>query len=246
VVEKPIETVHPIDAVVSNFVDAARSAFSESLVSAVLYGSAAEGKLRKTSDVNLVLVVREFDRDAADRLREPLRLARAAARVTVMFLLESEIDAAVGAFAVKFDDILHRRRVVFGSDPFAGRSVPRAAAIARLNQVLLNLGIRLREAYVSRALREEQLALVVADAAGPLRAAAAALLELEGTRAAAPKQALEEVAQSLGGERRREALANVSRAREEGRLEPGVAGTTLFALVDLAREMRARLSRLAP
>ena len=52
------------------------------------------------------------------------------------------------------------------------------ASIIRLKQTLLNLTLRLREAYVSRSLREEQLIATVADTAGPLRACAATLLEL--------------------------------------------------------------------
>ena len=235
-----------VESIVDDFVKAARAAFGDDLGAAVLYGSAAEGKLRKTSDVNLLLVLSKFERERADHLREPLRLARLSVRLTVMLLLDSEIEGALEAFAVKFDDILHRRRVLFGVDPFEGRSVSRSASIVRLNQVLLNLSLRLREAYVARGLREDALALVVADAAGPLRASAAALLELEGGAAGSPKEALERVAPSLGVARWRETLDALSQAREEGHLPEGVAGAVLFGLVDLALAMRAQVLRLAP
>jgi hypothetical protein len=72
-----------------------------------------------------------------------------------MFLLATEVPAAMEAFAAKFADVLRRRRVLFGDDPFAGRTIPRAAEIARLRQVLLNLILRLRAAYVSDGDREE-------------------------------------------------------------------------------------------
>ncbi len=55
-----------LDAVV----DAARRAFGDDLRSIVLFGSAAEGRLRATSDVNLMLVLRRFLADM-----ESLRLA---------------------------------------------------------------------------------------------------------------------------------------------------------------------------
>jgi hypothetical protein len=93
---------------------------------------------------------------------------------------------------------------------------------------------------VSRSLSEEQLALVVADAAGPLRASAAALLELEGAPAPSPKEALVRVAASLGEARWGEALGHLSRARETARLPPGAAAATLFGLIDLAAAMRVR------
>ena len=82
-----------------------------------------------------------------------------------MILLESEIPAAAEAFAEKFSDILRRRRVLHGSDPFAGVSISREAAIGRLRQVCLNMVLRLREQYALRSLREEQAARAVADAA---------------------------------------------------------------------------------
>src|SRR5439155_13206272 len=118
-----------VEKILGEFGDRTTAAFGGDLRSAIVYGSAAEGSLRKTSDVNLLLVLAAFERERADRLREPLRLARAAIRLTVIFLLESEIESAVQAFAVTFDDILHRRRVILGADPFATLSIPRAASI---------------------------------------------------------------------------------------------------------------------
>src|SRR6185295_2756121 len=110
--------------------------------SVVLYGSGAEGQLRPTSDVNVMIVLTEFDRKRVDALREPLRIAHAAIKLTAMFLLESEIAAASESFAVKFSDILRRRRVLVGSDPFQGISITRQAEITRLKQVLFNLQLR--------------------------------------------------------------------------------------------------------
>ena len=175
-----------VERVLREFVDATREAFGPELRAVVLYGSAAEGRLRPTSDVNVVVVLAAFDRARADRLREPLRLAQAAVRLTAMFLLESEIGPAVEAFAVKFADLGRRRRVLYGADPFARLAIGRPAEAARLTQVLLNLVLRLRAAYLLRGLREEQLARVVADAAGPLRSCAATLIGLESPPGAAP------------------------------------------------------------
>ena len=148
------------------FVESASTALGSTLRSVVLFGSAAEGRLRPTSDVNVILVLRAFDIDRMDKLREPLRLAAVAARVAPMFVLESELAAAEAAFAVKFMDIGHRRRVLYGDDPFVALEIPRAATIARLRQVLLNLLLRLRERYVSLSLDEDRLALVLANSRG--------------------------------------------------------------------------------
>ena len=45
----------------SEFTAAAQQAFADDLVSVVLLGSAAERRLRATSDVNVVLVLRRAD-----------------------------------------------------------------------------------------------------------------------------------------------------------------------------------------
>jgi predicted nucleotidyltransferase len=233
----------PVEQALGAFLDASREAFGPALRSVALYGSAAEGRLRATSDVNVLLVLSSFEKEAVDRLREPLRVAAAMVRLEPMFVLESELEAAASAFASKFADIKRRRRILHGDDPFAGLEVPRHAEIARLEQELLNLTLRMRALYAERSLREEQLALVVADMAGPLRAAAAALLELEGKPAASPKQALEAVAGSLAPDFA-DALATLSNAREKRTLPAGVAGPTLFQLMDLARRMRPRVEAL--
>lgn len=233
-----------VTRVLDGFVDAARAALGSDLTSIVLYGSAAEGRLRKTSDLNVIVVLAAFDPAKVDELREPLRTAHAAVALEAMFLLEAEIPAAVEAFAVKFADIRQRRRVVYGSDPFADVAPTRGAEIARLKQVLLNLVLRLRQRYLLRSLRDEQAVLLVADSAGPLRACAEALLELQGTPAPSPKEALERVAASLPSESFGEVLAHVSEARETGVLPPDVAPKTVLRLLVLASAMYREVERL--
>ena len=141
----PAELPAEVQQSINTFVEAAKAAFEANLVSVVMYGSAAEGRLRATSDVNILLVLKSFDQGRADKLRDPLRLAHAAVQLNAMFLLESEVPDAMEAFAVKFADIVARHRILFGSDPFATVDPPKDAVVRRLKQVLLNLQLRLRE-----------------------------------------------------------------------------------------------------
>jgi predicted nucleotidyltransferase len=230
--------------VLADFVAAAQTAFATDLSSVVLFGSAAEGRLRPTSDVNLLLLLTKFDQGRANELRAPLGVAQAAIRLSPMFILEAELPSAVTAFAEKFSDILRRRRVLFGSDPFVGVTIPREILITRLDQVLLNLILRLRDAYVTRGLREEQLAFAIADAAGPLRSCAATLRELDGQKESSPKEALKKFVQTSGNSTWSEALNRVSEAREQQILPPGVAGTSLLKLIEIAYQMRSSLNKL--
>jgi predicted nucleotidyltransferase len=231
-----------VSTTLSTFIAAAKKAFGDHLLSVVLYGSGAEGRLRPTSDVNLILVLSAFERGLADQLREPLRLAQAAIKLRVMFLLEDELKPASQAFAVKFADIARRRLILYGADPFASITVSRDDAIFRLKQTLLNLTLRLREAYVARSLREEQLAAVIADAAGPLRSCASTLLELEGRAAATPREALEEIAKSSDGAAHDVQL--ITEARQRHALPPGAAAPAVFHLIELAYAMWARAAEL--
>jgi hypothetical protein len=229
-----------------DFVAAAREAFGDGLVSVVLYGSAAaDGQLRPTSDINVLVVVSAFDRAQADRVRDAFHLAHAAIRLSAMFVLREEVAGAAKAFAQKFRDMQRRHRVLYGEDPLAGLTIPRAALIARLDQVLLNLTVRLRALYVERSVYPEQLAALVAQVASPLRTSAAALAELEGRPAGSPKEALVEFARSLGEPGWDEVLARLSVVRESRTLTPDVAGDTVVRLIELARRMRQRALALA-
>ncbi len=220
------------------FVAAAQTAFGDDLAAAVLFGSAADGQVRATSDVNLLLLLKRFTPQTADALRGSLRLAHAAIDLQVMFLLESELTQAADAFAVKFADIIARHRVLLGVDPFASLHTSRDAVLRRLRQVLLNQQVRMRERYMLLSLNEEQLAGAIADAAGPLRSAAASLAQLEGKSAQSGKQALEAFVDQLGDPALHTALQAMSKARETARLAPGQALPAFTGLMAITEHLR--------
>jgi predicted nucleotidyltransferase len=234
-----------VDRALTDFLDAAKSAFANHLSSAVLFGSAAEGRMRATSDVNLILILTEFVPGEIERLAPALNLARAAIRLEPMFLLGSEIPAAAECFAQKFADIARRRRVLHGPDPFLNLAVPRAAEIFRLKQVLLNLSLRLRESYAERAGREERIAALVAETAGPLRTCAATLLELETGSAHPPKEALDIFVQASGNLEWTRALAHISEAREQRSIENASLLPTLSSIFEISDALRRRAEALA-
>jgi len=229
---------------ITTFVTAALQIFREDLRSVILYGSGAEGRLRPTSDINLVLFLSSFDPAKAAAIRSQFSYAESAGRLAAMFLLESELASAVELFAQKFSDILRRHRVLYGPDPFAGLSIPRSAEIGRLRQVLLNLTLRLREAYVEYGSTPERISRLIADSAGPIRSCAATLSKLEGKVAVQPKEALAEFAISLGDGGWSEVLDHISETRERTLLSPDVADATLIRLIELTTRLRTRAEEL--
>lgn len=234
-----------VNRVLNDFLSAARESLGERLHSAVLYGSAAEGKLRTTSDVNLVLVLSSFEQSKVDLLRVPLRIAQAAIQLRPMFLLKDEIPQAVRAFASKFADIRRHRVILYGDDPFAATAIPREVRILELKQRLLNQILRLRASYVSRSLREEQLSFVVAHAIGPLRSSAAALLELQGEPASSAQQALERVGSELGVPNWTETVGLLSALQDSPLAAPDKTTGLFFAILDLACRMQYRAEALS-
>src|ERR1700738_2580478 len=138
----------PVALVLEEFVTVLRSTIGSQLDSVVLFGSAAEGRLRPTSDINLLVLARGLTLSQLDALRPSLRAGRAAVGLTVMFLESAELPGAMEAFAVKFSDIKARHRVLCGSSPLESLQISPEATVRRLRQVLLNLTLRLRERYV--------------------------------------------------------------------------------------------------
>jgi hypothetical protein len=173
-----------------------------------------------------------------------------------MFLLVGEVDAAASTFAKKFADVVRNHVVLHGSDPFSDLQLPHESKVIRLKQVLMNSVVQLREAYVERSQDEAKLAVVIADASGPLRSAAATLLVLEGINPSelprtssartSSKSALQRVARELGEDSNyfSAPLQGLFTAREERQLPPGVAVPTLLGLIELASRMRARADLL--
>lgn len=229
-----------VKTVLQGFLEAAREACGAALESAVLFGSAAEGQLRATSDVNLILVLSEFNAAAvASHLEQPLRFAETGIRLKVMFLLHSELAAAAEAFAQKFHDISTRRLVLFGADPFAALAVPPEAHRRQVEQVLLNLSIRLREQMARNWSRKDLLGRALADAVGPLRGCAHSMLALSGRPAASPKAALEALLAEPGAASYNHLAQYYSRLREQA-AEPGSASKALRETAELIAWMRRR------
>jgi len=233
-----------VEIALAKFVDEAKLSLGDDLASIVLYGSAAEQKLRVTSDVNIVIVLKRFTCARIDSFREPFRLAHASVRLTAMFLLAEEIPAAAEAFAVKFGDIILRHRVLYGDDPFLHLDISRAATIRRLQQVLLNLVLRLRHEYVLSSLREEQAAFAIADAAGPLRASAQTILQLEARAASSPKEALQILITDPDFAAFASLLPQISLARETALLPPGSAAPALAQTIVLAEALHQRAMKI--
>lgn len=226
----------PASTALTELIAAAVGAYADHLQAVVLFGSAAEDRVRAVSDVNLILVLTAFEEPRADAFRQSSATVRTALRARIMFLLRAEIPQAAAAFPVKFADILRRRRVLHGQDPFSGLVIPREAAVTQLRQALLDLRLRLRERFVTLGAAPDQLAHASAEAAGGLRACAAELLALEGNPMA-PREALQAVAGAP--------LDDLVQARADRPLEAAAARALFLRLSATVDAMARRAETLA-
>lgn len=239
----PAVSQDTLDQVLAEFVQEARQAFTDDLLAVVLFGSAAEQRQRAGSDVNLIVFLEKLDARSLDAFRATVRVCHTSVRASVMFLLRTELAEAATLFAVKFNDIKNRHRLLWGNDPFPALEIDQVALRRLTREVLLNLGIRLRERYALLSLRQEQLLPVIAAAAAPLRSAALALLALQGGAGRdSPREALLKIAGETGRGDFLAAVHTLSQAREQETLPDGQAGTTLLTLSSLASYLLQRLT----
>jgi predicted nucleotidyltransferase len=232
----------PIATLLTAFVDTARRKLDSDLVSAVLFGSAADNKLGPASDVNLVLVLQNFVPEKVRELRDALLMAEAGIKLRVMFPLEEELPAAAEFFAQKFADILRRHRIIYGKDVIAPLKISHNAEVFRLRQVLLNFVLRLRAFYVARGQRPEEVMRILNDAWGVLSASSATLLELEGAPKRDSSAALQSVAASLGAQVE-ETAALLQAARRGITLDMATEGA-LLQVIEFTEALFKRASQL--
>ncbi|MCC7143517.1 MAG: nucleotidyltransferase domain-containing protein [Candidatus Eisenbacteria bacterium] len=189
-----------LDRVLDGFVAELSAGAGADLRAVVLFGSAAEGAVRAGSDVNLIVVLEPAEQ--LERFREPLRRAHALIGLRAMFAARVELPGIAESFPVKMLDVRHRHRLLFGALDLHSLVIPTNALRQGVRQSLLNLRLRLREISVRDAFSEPQALVAIRRIAGPLRACALGLAELERRRVESPRSALLDIARSLDEEER--------------------------------------------
>lgn len=133
-------------------------AAGDNLAGLIVFGSAIRGGYRKgTSDVNLVVLLRDTSASKLRDIAPAIKRAWRALRVEPLLLKPSEVADATDVFPTRFLDIQRHHLVLFGEDPFHDLRVAPEHLRLRVEQELRNLLLRLRRRYV--ALVEEPATL---------------------------------------------------------------------------------------
>lgn len=154
----------------------------DNLASLVVYGSAVRGGYdEKSSDIDVVVVLRDTARDRLVACSNPLLLARHAGRVEAIVLKLAEIAQACDVFPLLYDDIQSCHVLLSGTDAFAGLAISDVHRRLRIEQELREARIRMRRAVVDAMGVEAALAGALERKVKQMRSPLHALLRLRGT-----------------------------------------------------------------
>jgi predicted nucleotidyltransferase len=133
-------------------------ALGEGLHSVVLYGSAARDDFHeKTSDLNLLLVVRQLQPAALEAMAPALRRWTKTGHPVPRLFTSELIEESTDVFPIEMLDLKHCRVVLHGEDPFAAVEVGRENLRLQCERELQVKMMRLREGYIQCHDRPEDL-----------------------------------------------------------------------------------------
>ena len=106
-----------MDSILNQLVERLKKSYGESLLSVVLYGSAAgEDHQPKFSDFNILCVLSQVTRRELAASEETFVWWREKGNPSPLLLTEAEIEASTDCFPMEFTDIRRSHRVLFGKD----------------------------------------------------------------------------------------------------------------------------------
>jgi hypothetical protein len=183
----PLATREALDG----FSAAVRDALGDNLVALVLYGGIAKGEFSPaTSDVNLMLVVRDATTATLDRLVGPIQQALRDCRLAPMVLTEDDLRRSTDVFPTKFLDMQRHHRLLAGRDVLADLPIADAHLRLRCEQELKNLLLRLRQLYLLRSQRPEQIEATLGRTISAFLATLGVVLLLQTGQAPVGKEAI--------------------------------------------------------
>ena len=209
-------------------------ALGADLAALVVYGSAVRGGYQpESSDIDVIVVLRDTSLRNLQACSNPLLLARHRSRVEAMVLKLDEIPRSSDVFPLFYDDVRSCHLLLAGNDPFAEVEIADEHRRLRIEQELRETKIRLRRAVVDAMGVEAALAGAVARKVKQIRGPLHALGRLCG-RGGDDK--LESVLQDAG----RAYRIDTAPLLQVGR-DPAAAHAALRQLLDAAIEEADKL-----
>ena len=135
-----------MDKRLTQLVEKLRAAYSDRLVSVVLYGSAAAGDHQpKFSDFNILCVLTTITPRELGQSEEVFRWWREQGSPAPLLLSEHELVTSTDCFAIEFLDIQQQHQLLHGKDVISGLTVDRSFYRAQVEHDLRAKLLRLRQ-----------------------------------------------------------------------------------------------------
>jgi predicted nucleotidyltransferase len=135
-----------MDEKLSDLVERLQKAHGETLVSVVLYGSAAAGDHHdKYSDLNVLCVLKQVTPQELADSEPVMNWWRSKGNPSPLLMSEQEVRTSTDCFPIEFHDMQERRRVLFGKDVIESLVVDRTFYRAQVEHELRAKLLRLRQ-----------------------------------------------------------------------------------------------------
>ncbi|MCU1293728.1 MAG: hypothetical protein JWP08_2578 [Bryobacterales bacterium] len=145
-------------------VERLKPAFGESLVSAILYGSAAVGDWHEhSSDLNVLCVLTQITPHELVQSEPVFRWWREAGNPPPLLLSEEEVRTSTDSFPMEFSDMRQHRQVLYGRDVIETLEVDRSFYRAQVEHELRAKQIRLRQKAAEVLSNPDRLVKLLAD-----------------------------------------------------------------------------------
>jgi hypothetical protein len=130
----------------TQLVDRLRTAHGNSLISVILYGSAADGDYHGDySDLNTLCVLTQVTPAELAASEPVFKWWRADGNPSPLLLSEEEVRTSTDCFPIEFHDMQERRQVLFGSDVIANLAIDKVFYRAQVEHDLRAKLLRLRQ-----------------------------------------------------------------------------------------------------
>jgi len=158
-----VETLEQ-DSLLARMVEDLKRSVGDRLLGVVLYGSAARGDyVEKTSDLNLLLVLRDLAPETLEGLSGPLERWRRKRQPTPRFFTPELLADSADVFPIEFLDIRESHRNVYGQDPLADLAIHADHLRIQCERELREKMMRLREGYAEAHGQKKQLERLLTD-----------------------------------------------------------------------------------
>ena len=217
-----------MDGKLDELVTRLQSKFSDRLIAAILYGSAATGDWNKgASDLNVLCVLSQVSSRELGESEPIFRWWRDHGNPPPLLMSEAEVRTSTDCFPIEFQDMKAHRRVLFGTDVIADLEIDRSFYRAQVEHELRAKLLRLRQKAAEALARPEALAKLLTDSVSTFCVLGRHALLLAGREARWAKRDLVADLEKVLG-MRFDAFQTVLNIRSDGKLPRDLNAVLLF------------------